>query len=175
MYSRDDEKGWKQSTVFKKAFSIDVDIYFLGIWYVLLSFGMFHIVIGLLRDTVGSVGVFPCWLPFTTSNVHVKHFHHTLALDKHWVRFLPAFWHRTSSAQHKLGLQRGEMPRSLSMGHVKSLGELESEYDQVHVDTLTDVEEVWFAGCHCGSYPTPTRCCLKADFVSFRCQRGRHS
>ncbi|KAK0243756.1 hypothetical protein EDD85DRAFT_171967 [Armillaria nabsnona] len=132
MYSRDDEKGWKQSAAFKKAFSIDVDIYFLGVW-----------------DTVGSVGVFPRRLPFTTSNVHVKHFRHALALDEHRVRFLPAFWHRTSSAQHKLGLQRGEMPRSLSMGHVKSLGELESEYDQVDVDTPTDVEEVWFAGCHC--------------------------
>ncbi|PBK58695.1 hypothetical protein ARMSODRAFT_923456 [Armillaria solidipes] len=132
MYSRDDEKGWKQSAAFKKAFSIDVDIYFLGVW-----------------DTVGSVGVFPRRLPFTTSNVHVKHFRHALALDEHRVRFMPAIWHRTSSAQHKLGLQRGEMPRSLTMGHVKSLGELESEYDQVQTDTPTDVEEVWFAGCHC--------------------------
>ncbi len=56
------------------------------------------------------------------------------------------------------------MPRSLKIGHVKSLGELESEYDQVHVNTPTDVEEVWFTGCHCSSYPTYT-VRLKADFV----------
>ncbi|KAK0457434.1 uncharacterized protein EV420DRAFT_1480512 [Desarmillaria tabescens] len=132
MYSRDDEKGWKQSAAFKKAFSIDVDIYFLGVW-----------------DTVGSVGIFPRRLPFTTSNVHVKHFRHALALDEHRVRFIPAFWHRTCSAQHKLGLQRGEMPRSHNKCRAKSLRERESEYDHVHADTPTDVEEVWFAGCHC--------------------------
>ncbi len=85
MYSREDEKGWKQSTTFKKAFSVDVDIYFLGVWYILLSFGMFHVVIGLLRDTVDSVGVFPRQLPFTMSNIHVKHFRHALALDEHQV------------------------------------------------------------------------------------------
>jgi hypothetical protein len=33
MYSREDEVGWRQSTAFKKAFSIDVDIEFLGVWY----------------------------------------------------------------------------------------------------------------------------------------------
>jgi hypothetical protein len=32
MYSRPDELGWKQSNAFKKAFSIDVDIEFLGVW-----------------------------------------------------------------------------------------------------------------------------------------------
>ena len=32
MYKRPDELGWKQSNAFKKAFSIDVDIEFLGVW-----------------------------------------------------------------------------------------------------------------------------------------------
>ena len=32
MYTRDDEQGWAQSTAFKKAFSIDVDIDFIGVW-----------------------------------------------------------------------------------------------------------------------------------------------
>jgi hypothetical protein len=32
MYTRDDPKGWKQSTAFKKAFSIDVDIELVGVW-----------------------------------------------------------------------------------------------------------------------------------------------
>lgn len=34
MYARDDDQGWKQSTTFKKAFSIDVDIDFIGVWCV---------------------------------------------------------------------------------------------------------------------------------------------
>jgi len=33
MYSREDETGWKQSAAFKKAFSIDVDIQLLAVWF----------------------------------------------------------------------------------------------------------------------------------------------
>lgn len=32
MFTLNDENGWKQSTVFKKAFCIDVDIDFIGVW-----------------------------------------------------------------------------------------------------------------------------------------------
>lgn len=32
MYGRTDDLGWKQSTTFKKAFSIEVDIEFIGVW-----------------------------------------------------------------------------------------------------------------------------------------------
>ena len=32
MYSQDDETGWEQSKAFKKAFSIDVDVEFVGVW-----------------------------------------------------------------------------------------------------------------------------------------------
>jgi hypothetical protein len=32
MYSREDATGWELSTKFKKSFSIDVDIEFLGLW-----------------------------------------------------------------------------------------------------------------------------------------------
>ena len=42
MYSRDDETGWKQSTTFKKAFSIDVEIEFVGVWYVSFLMGQIH-------------------------------------------------------------------------------------------------------------------------------------
>jgi hypothetical protein len=34
MYTRADDIGWEQSNAFKAAFSIDVDIEFLGVWYV---------------------------------------------------------------------------------------------------------------------------------------------
>ena len=33
MFTRDNEEGWKQSNAFKKAFSVDVEIEFLGVWY----------------------------------------------------------------------------------------------------------------------------------------------
>jgi len=33
MSTRDDDEGWKQSIVFKKAFSVDVEIEFVGVWY----------------------------------------------------------------------------------------------------------------------------------------------
>ena len=34
MYTRADKVGWQQSDAFKKAFSVDVPIEFLGVWYV---------------------------------------------------------------------------------------------------------------------------------------------
>ncbi|PBK59724.1 hypothetical protein ARMSODRAFT_966675 [Armillaria solidipes] len=61
------------------------------------------------------MGIFPRRLSFTTSNIYVKHFRHAFALDERRVPFLLTFWHRTCSAQHKLGLQRGGMPRSYIM------------------------------------------------------------
>ena len=33
MYTRDNDEGRKQSTKFKKAFSMDVEIEFVGVWY----------------------------------------------------------------------------------------------------------------------------------------------
>jgi hypothetical protein len=35
MFTRADDLGWKQSNAFKKCFSVDVDIEFIGVWYVL--------------------------------------------------------------------------------------------------------------------------------------------
>ena len=63
MYTRTDEIGWAQSTAFKKAFSMDVDIEFIGVW-----------------DTVSSVGMIPKRLPFTTSCTAVKTFRHAVRL-----------------------------------------------------------------------------------------------
>jgi uncharacterized protein (DUF2235 family) len=36
IYLRTDDFGWEQANEFKKAFSIDVDVEFLGVWYVVL-------------------------------------------------------------------------------------------------------------------------------------------
>jgi hypothetical protein len=42
MFTRDNDVGWAQSKAFKKAFSVDVDIEFLGVWFV-LNFYLSHI------------------------------------------------------------------------------------------------------------------------------------
>ncbi len=45
MYTNTTEEGWKQAEAFKKAFSIDVPIEFLGVWYgsvTALNFGNAH-------------------------------------------------------------------------------------------------------------------------------------
>jgi hypothetical protein len=140
MYSDDTENGWKQSTVFKKAFSMDVDVEFLGTW-----------------DTVSSVGIIPRYLPFVKSNTHVRYFRHALSLDERRVRFKPSLWMHPSLKEQALGLQKGDMPRSEPKypEHRKSQHELKRQHVRevkrryAAMDEPTDVEEVWFAGCHC--------------------------
>lgn len=132
MYSREDSLGWRQSADFKKAFSIDVDIEMIGVW-----------------ETVGSVGMIPKRLPFTTFNTHVKTFRHALALDEHRVRFKPNFFNRPTPEEEQHGLKWGEMQKVRQKPHRrKTLRELENQYTQGG-QHLTDVEEVWFAGSHC--------------------------
>lgn len=147
MYSMDDETGWKQSRAFKKAFSIDVEIEFVGVW-----------------DTVSSVGIIPRTLPFTRANNKIRYFRHALSLDERRARFLPNFYHRSTEADNALGIQKGEMPRSCkklhhfpfthhekgsTSGHPHEdiVREFERRYSQSA--TETNVEEVWFSGCHC--------------------------
>ncbi|KAH0837783.1 hypothetical protein J3R83DRAFT_5963 [Lanmaoa asiatica] len=159
MYSKDDDLGWQQSTAFKKAFSINVDIEFVGVW-----------------DTVSSVGVIPRRLPFTKANDNIRYFRHALSLDERRVRFKANHFNRPTKEDLKLGVKRHEMPRSIKKIHMpalpkamkeytnghrreESLPELEQHYSQTIAKT--DVEEVWFAGVHCdvggGSVPNGTR------------------
>ncbi|KAJ7729083.1 hypothetical protein DFH07DRAFT_895750 [Mycena maculata] len=144
MYSREDETGWRQSTAFKKAFSIDVDIELIGVW-----------------DTVSSMGFVPRTLPFTRSNNNVRYFRHAIALDEHRARFQPNFWNRPTPDDLQLGVQPGEMPKSgRKPFKKKSLNDLENQYMDGG-QYQTHVEEVWFAGCHCdvggGALPNATR------------------
>ncbi|KAH9053019.1 hypothetical protein EDB83DRAFT_1191042 [Lactarius deliciosus] len=76
MYTREDEFGWQQSKHFKKAFSVDVRVDFLGAW-----------------DTVCSVGVIPHTLPFTNSNSAIRHFRHAMALDERRAAYQVNHWH----------------------------------------------------------------------------------
>ncbi|KAI0642187.1 hypothetical protein C8Q79DRAFT_1013487 [Trametes meyenii] len=94
MYSRTDDLGWKQSTVFKKAFSVDVNIDFIGVW-----------------DTVCSVGIIPRRLPFTASNTAIRTFRHALSLDERRAKFRANHYHRPSQVETLRGTHPGDMPR----------------------------------------------------------------
>ncbi|KAF8957353.1 hypothetical protein BDZ97DRAFT_1847069 [Flammula alnicola] len=135
MYTTTDEEGWKQSNAFKKAFSVDVPIEFVGVW-----------------DTVNSVGIIPRSLPFTTSNTIIRTFRHALSLDEHRARFKANLWNRPTVHESTLGVQ-GQRPdikeeQRAKIPHHDSRRKMEMEFGG-HSDIPTDVEEVWFAGCHC--------------------------
>ncbi|KAH9170531.1 hypothetical protein EDB89DRAFT_2220675 [Lactarius sanguifluus] len=148
MFTRNDDIGWSQSTVFKKAFSVDVEIDFVGVW-----------------DTVCSVGLIPHTLPFTHSNTAVRYFRHAISLDEHRAKFKANHWHLRHEHDHK-GTNLGEMPRS-NHRHPHYHSSHHSHHDRDHKKNgeadpedgqwETDVREVWFAGCHCdvggGSVP----------------------
>lgn len=176
MYLRTDSIGWEQSTEFKRAFSVPVDIEFIGVW-----------------DTVDSVGLIPKRLPFTTSNTLVKTFRHAVSLDERRAKFKANLWNRPDADEEKLGQEepaprpapqqpdvRAFQPRSekkkkyprspptekingdrrkeeekkaIDIGYktVDSYDELMNDFERIHsseAERKTDIEEVWFAGCH---------------------------
>ncbi|KAL5514281.1 hypothetical protein ACEPAG_2369 [Sanghuangporus baumii] len=86
MFKNDTEIGWEQSVAFKRTFSIDVDIDFVGVW-----------------DTVASVGLLPTTLPFTKSNTAIKVFRHALSLDEHRAKFRPSIYEHITAEEAKRG------------------------------------------------------------------------
>ncbi|KAF9076868.1 hypothetical protein BDP27DRAFT_1389158 [Rhodocollybia butyracea] len=133
MYSRNDEVGWEQSRAFKAAFSVDANIDFLGVF-----------------DTVNSVGLFPNRLPFTTSNTLVKTFRHALSLDERRAKFKANLWNPPShhhAAHHNV--HHGS--KYSFTHHLESFDDLDNLEQRYRKDPnqKTDIEEVWFAGCHC--------------------------
>ncbi|KAG8905233.1 hypothetical protein FRB99_000400 [Tulasnella sp. 403] len=123
MYKNSTPQGWAQSAGFKKTFSRTVNIEFVGCW-----------------DTVSSVGViWPRHLPFSSANSIIKTFRHALALDEHRVRFQPNFWHK--EAPDASAKRDPEQASTRTQPADRGL-----EAFVYHPET--DVEEVWFAGCH---------------------------
>lgn len=136
MYTSADETGWRQSNLFKKTFSIDVDIEFVGVW-----------------DTVNSVGLIPRRLPFTTSNTAIRTFRHALSLDEHRAKFKANTWNRPNEHEQKLSISDKPKAKKAHAASNKkprtsSLDEFEKRYSKDRTQP-TDVDEVWFAGCHC--------------------------
>ncbi|KAH7876941.1 uncharacterized protein C8R40DRAFT_998572, partial [Lentinula edodes] len=142
MYTRVDKVGWEQSNAFKEAFCRDVIIDFLGVW-----------------DTVDSVGLIPKRLPFTTSNTIVRTFRHAISLDERRAKFKPNFW----NLPHPRSDHSQDLPPSRPTYSDNRLSDYEERFS-LHSEyntTPTDVQEVWFAGCHCdvggGSVKNSTR------------------
>ncbi|KAF9039699.1 hypothetical protein BDZ89DRAFT_981890 [Hymenopellis radicata] len=132
MYTDESETGWKQSNAFKKAFSIDVDIEFIGVW-----------------DTVNSVGLIPKRLPFTTSNTIVRTFRHAVSLDERRAKFKPNLWNRPNEKEKTLSISDQKAPHpKRHLSKQKSQHLMERRYDRDPAQP-TDIDEVWFAGCHC--------------------------
>lgn len=173
MYTRTDDVGWKQSNAFKRAFSMDVDIDFIGVW-----------------DTVCSVGLIPHTLPFTSSNTSIRTFRHAVSLDEHRAKFKANLFNKPTDIERHLGLAPGEMPKSNPSPNANASSAPGASYtvqrpskpvkqkkkdardeeeleDVLHAHDTdsasfeTDVLEVWFAGCHCdvggGSVPNDSR------------------
>ncbi|CAE6419796.1 unnamed protein product, partial [Rhizoctonia solani] len=174
MYQRDDEEGWEMSNGFKQAFSIDVEIHFMGLF-----------------DTVNSVGLISHELPFAKSNYVVRYFRHAVALDERRSKFKDNLWDRTSDQDAALAAplpdgyvskRRRERLRKMSMDvrqptllgygtamvgtstteksekanrssrHRHFKGQKDSVAHAIGGKRVqraeTDVEEVWFAGAH---------------------------
>jgi hypothetical protein len=112
------------------------------------------------RDTVQSVGLVPKHLPFSGSNNAIVHFRHALSLDEHRVKFIPFFC--TGKPKRDATDSKTSQPDdAASQNHrhkverrQHSEGSQAEEYEN-HVNALTgpdsDVEEVFFAGAHCGT------------------------
>ncbi|KAG5735939.1 hypothetical protein E4T56_gene1939 [Termitomyces sp. T112] len=124
MFTRVDEIGWQQSNMFKKAFSVDVPIEFIGVW-----------------DTVNSVGLIPRRLPFTTSNTIVRTFRHAISLDERRAKFKANLWNRPNDKEAKMGI-KGQTPDvSEHQQHDHSPIKKTFQYAD-HPERATDVEEV---------------------------------
>ncbi|PFH47921.1 hypothetical protein AMATHDRAFT_6303 [Amanita thiersii Skay4041] len=134
MYTTVDETGWKQANAFKKAFSMDVDVEFLGVW-----------------DTVSSVGLIPRYLPFPTSNTFIRTFRHAVSLDERRAKFKANLWNRPTAKELALSDFDSDNPRN-KMGAVydenNQIPDEEIDYVKDR-NSPTDIKEVWFAGCHC--------------------------
>ncbi|KAK7036089.1 DUF2235 domain-containing protein [Favolaschia claudopus] len=136
MYTDTSDLGWEQSNGFKKAFSIDIDIEFVGVW-----------------DTVNSVGLVPKRLPFTASNTIVRTFRHALSLDERRAKFKPNLWNRPDDREKTLSITDQKMARESCkdhshVSHAHKQRHVERRYSRDRAEP-TDIEEVWFSGCHC--------------------------
>ncbi|KAN0127605.1 Uncharacterized alpha/beta hydrolase domain (DUF2235) domain containing protein [Lactarius tabidus] len=143
LYKSSRRKDNKLAARFKKVFSYDVPIEFLGVW-----------------DTVASVGtVSGRTLPFVGTNDTIKWFRQALSLDERRAKFRPNLHHR--HAVPPISLTPPSVKRSITRAFTFPIVRdtpSDIHYNNSHhqdlekpseSDTNKKILEVWFAGCHC--------------------------
>ena len=163
MYVRKDAAGWRNSADFKKTFSIDVKIEFVGVWFVQsINARSEYDLTSWSRDTVASVGLIPQELPFIKDNTAISYFRHAVSLDEHRAKFIPTFYTPqddspaasgdTSIVEEPVGTGEScglshshEEVSNRSSNLPSQTGDRKSTRPEKPVKSM----EVWFAGCHC--------------------------
>ncbi|KAH9979975.1 hypothetical protein BGW80DRAFT_1514339 [Lactifluus volemus] len=146
LYKSSSRKDNKLAARFKRSFSREVPIDFLGVW-----------------DTVASVGLFSNrTLPFVGTNNTIRVFRQALSLDECRAKFCPNLYHRPvvtpSPARPRnrplyeriwKALKGVTRPRR-SRDTPHSVHDLESRLPRhrTKLEFKKDVKEVWFAGAH---------------------------
>ncbi|EJT99623.1 hypothetical protein DACRYDRAFT_82035 [Dacryopinax primogenitus] len=143
MYINAGATGWAQSRGFKRAFSHEVHVDFLGVW-----------------DTVASVGIFTVKdLPLSSSARHIRVFRHAISLDERRCKFKENLWQAPFTPPGSSTLHEADKktvlvthPHKFVNEPTSSLRDEEAEAGSVDLalghHAPTDVLEVWFAGGH---------------------------
>lgn len=137
-YTRTDKEGIELAAGFKRTFSQDVTVEFVGVWDTVQSTGM-------LVNRV---------LPFTAANCVIRVFRHALSLDEHRSRFRPNLYHWPTQIDAPgdepgvLDVERGQ--RQTEPDEEVALTGMRRGTKFVAEESFksTDVLEVWFSGCH---------------------------
>ncbi|ETN41472.1 uncharacterized protein HMPREF1541_03408 [Cyphellophora europaea CBS 101466] len=148
-YADDTREGWRQSRLFKAAFCIDINVYYLGCF-----------------DSVASVGFIPRRLPLSTTPTNkARYFRHAMALDERRAKFKVCRYEtrdlddilEPDSPQNQPPTSQDENSVSPRWAIDKKYGAdyhpnvTDEEYEILREQEApfeTDVYEVWFAGCH---------------------------
>ncbi|KAF8574375.1 hypothetical protein K439DRAFT_1649788 [Ramaria rubella] len=129
MFTCTDAFGWRKSTEFKRCFSIDINIEFIGVW-----------------DTVDSISLIPRHLPFMVSNTAICTFRHTLLLDKHRAKFKANLWNHPSVEATLSSDLHCTTHAHKHKYHADTLSGFENKYEAQYCkrhDMPTDVNEIW--------------------------------
>lgn len=121
-YKDDSPHGWKMSRDFKRAFCVDVNVYFMGLF-----------------DCVASVGLIPRKLPLESSTSENKtgHFRHAIALDEHRAKFKVCRWSQAprplrSRLQNKMPKNRKDQLSDEEKGKARGSPQTNGSQDRTH-------------------------------------------
>lgn len=105
------------------------------------------------RDSVGSIGVGIPPIPFDSKNTTIKYFRHALSLDERRCRFKANVWmqYEVDSKEDSPGHTRTDRRKATGAIKDELINGIEHSTKE-HKHHPTDIKEVWFSGCHSGSF-----------------------